>query len=96
MQNGCLCLVNNRGQRELSFVSGISIKYLTNASSIESVSASTKTGLFIGITSVELDSVSKSLLITNMITADLKQLLFFTSLEDSLLFEPVRKVIAFT
>jgi trk system potassium uptake protein len=55
----------------LSFVSGISIKYLTNASFIdaffESVSASTNTGLSIGITNVELDSVSKSILITNMI-----------------------------
>jgi trk system potassium uptake protein TrkH len=55
----------------LSFVSGISIKYLTNTSFIdaffESVSASTNTGLSIGITNVELDSVSKSILITNMI-----------------------------
>jgi trk system potassium uptake protein TrkH len=55
----------------LSFVSGISIKYLTNASFIdaffESVSASTNTGLSIGITNVELDSISKSILITNMI-----------------------------
>ena len=55
----------------LSLVSGISIKYLTNTSFIdaffESVSASTNTGLSIGITNVELDSVSKSLLITNMI-----------------------------
>ena len=55
----------------LSFVSGISIKYLTNSSFIdaffESVSASTNTGLSIGITNVELDSVSKSILITNMI-----------------------------
>jgi trk system potassium uptake protein len=55
----------------LSFVSGISIKYLTNTSFIdaffESVSASTNTGLSIGITNVELDCVSKSILITNMI-----------------------------
>src|SRR5215204_355450 len=55
----------------LSFVSGISIKYLANTSFIdaffESVSASTNTGLSIGITNVELDSVSKSILITNMI-----------------------------
>ncbi len=55
----------------LSLVSGISIKYLTNTSFIdaffESVSASTNTGLSIGITNVELDPVSKSLLITNMI-----------------------------
>jgi carotenoid cleavage dioxygenase-like enzyme len=44
---------------------------LTNTSFIdaffESVSASTNTGLSIGITNVELDSVSKSILITNMI-----------------------------
>jgi trk system potassium uptake protein TrkH len=33
----------------------------------ESVSASTNTGLSTGITNVELDSVSKSILITNMI-----------------------------
>jgi trk system potassium uptake protein len=55
----------------LSFVSGIAIKFLTNSSLIdalfESVSASTNTGLSIGITNVELDSVSKSILITNMI-----------------------------
>src|SRR5215204_427638 len=55
----------------LSFVSGLSIKYLTNTSFIdaffESVSASTNTGLSTGITNVELDSISKSILITNMI-----------------------------
>jgi trk system potassium uptake protein len=55
----------------LSFVSGIAIKYLTNTSFMdalfESVSASTNTGLSTGITNVELDSVSKSILITNMI-----------------------------
>jgi len=55
----------------LSFVSGISIKYLTNTSFInaffESVSASTNTGLSTGITNVELDSISKSILIINMI-----------------------------
>jgi trk system potassium uptake protein len=55
----------------LSFVSGILIKYLTNTSFIdaffESVSASTNTGLSTGITNVELDTISKSILITNMI-----------------------------
>jgi len=55
----------------LSFVSGISIKYLTNTCFIdaffESVSASTNTGLSTGITNVELDSISKSILIINMI-----------------------------
>jgi trk system potassium uptake protein len=55
----------------LSFISGISIKYLTNASFIdaffESVSASTNTGLSTGITNVGLDPISKSILITNMI-----------------------------
>jgi trk system potassium uptake protein TrkH len=55
----------------LSFVSGLSIKYLTNTSFIdaffESVSASTNTGLSTGITNVELDSISKSILIINMI-----------------------------
>ena len=55
----------------LSFISGIAIKYLTNSSFIdaffESVSASTNTGLSTGITNVELDSISKSILITNMI-----------------------------
>jgi trk system potassium uptake protein len=55
----------------LSFMSGISIKYLANTSFInaffESVSASTNTGLSIGITNVELDSLSKSILIINMI-----------------------------
>jgi trk system potassium uptake protein TrkH len=55
----------------LSFISGISIQYLTNASFIdaffESVSASTNTGLSTGITNVGLDPISKSILITNMI-----------------------------
>ena len=55
----------------LSFISGISIKYLTNSSFIdalfESVSAITNTGLSTGITSVGLDSISKSILILNMI-----------------------------
>jgi trk system potassium uptake protein len=55
----------------LSFTSGISIKYLTNSSFIdaifESVSAITNTGLSTGITNVGLDSISKSILILNMI-----------------------------
>lgn len=55
----------------LSLVSGILIGYQTKASFIdaffESVSASTNTGLSTGITNVELDSVSKSILIINMI-----------------------------
>jgi trk system potassium uptake protein TrkH len=55
----------------LPFVSGISIEYLANTSFIdaffESVSASTNTGLSIGLTNVELDSISKSILIINMI-----------------------------
>ena len=55
----------------LSLVSGISIKYLTNSSFIdalfESVSAITNTGLSTGITNVGLDSISKSILILNMI-----------------------------
>ena len=55
----------------LSFISGISIKYLTNSSFIdalfESVSAITNTGLSTGITTVGLDSISKSILILNMI-----------------------------
>jgi trk system potassium uptake protein TrkH len=55
----------------LSLVSGILIEYQTKASFIdaffESVSASTNTGLSTGITNVELDSVSKSILIMNMI-----------------------------
>ena len=55
----------------LSFISGISIKYLTNSSFIdalfESVSAITNTGLSTGITNVGLDSISKSILILNMI-----------------------------
>jgi Trk-type K+ transport system membrane component len=40
---------------------------VTKEAFFESVSASTNTGLSTGITNVELDSVSKSLLITNMI-----------------------------
>ena len=55
----------------LSFISGISIKYLTNSSFIdalfESVSAITNTGLSTGITNVGLDPISKSILILNMI-----------------------------
>jgi trk system potassium uptake protein len=55
----------------LSFISGMSIEYLTNTSFIdaffESVSASTNTGLSAGITNVGLDSISKSILITDMI-----------------------------
>ena len=55
----------------LSFISGIFIKYLTNSSFIdalfESVSAITNTGLSTGITTVGLDSISKSILILNMI-----------------------------
>jgi trk system potassium uptake protein len=55
----------------LSFISGISIKYLTNSSFIdalfESVSAITNTGLSTGITNVGLDSISKLILILNMI-----------------------------
>jgi trk system potassium uptake protein TrkH len=55
----------------LSFISGIFIKYLTNSSFIdalfESVSAITNTGLSTGITNVGLDSISKSILILNMI-----------------------------
>jgi trk system potassium uptake protein TrkH len=60
----------------LSFISGMFIGYLTNTSFIdasfidaffESVSAFTNTGLSIGITNVGLDSISKSILITNMI-----------------------------
>jgi trk system potassium uptake protein TrkH len=55
----------------LPFVSGISIKYLTDTSFIdaffESVSTSTNTGPSVGLTNVELDSISKSILIINMI-----------------------------
>jgi trk system potassium uptake protein TrkH len=55
----------------LSFISGISIIYLTNSSFIdalfESVSAITNTGLSTGITNVGLDSISKLILILNMI-----------------------------
>ena len=55
----------------LTFISGVSIKYLTNASFIdaffESVSAVTNTGLSVGITNVGLDPISKSILITDMI-----------------------------
>ena len=55
----------------LSLISGITIKYLTNSSFIdaifESVSAISNTGLSTGITNVGLDSISKSILILNMI-----------------------------
>src|SRR5215213_6371291 len=65
-------MINDHTSRKtIALPSIISIKYLTNSSFIdaffESVSASTNTGLSIGITNVELDSVSKSILITNMI-----------------------------
>jgi len=54
----------------LPFVSGISLNtWLTQVlyAFFESVSASTNTGLSIGLTNVELDSISKSILIINMI-----------------------------
>ncbi|CAN5223454.1 TrkH family potassium uptake protein [soil metagenome] len=55
----------------LSLISGITIKYLTNSSFIdaifESVSAISNTGLSTGITNVGLDSISKPILILNMI-----------------------------
>jgi trk system potassium uptake protein TrkH len=54
-----------------SVVTGFALSYLANAtledSFFESVSALTTTGLTTGITSVDLDLFSKSLLITNMI-----------------------------
>jgi trk system potassium uptake protein TrkH len=55
----------------VSFITGIALSYLAERNFIdslfESVSALTTTGLSTGITSLDLDSVSKTFLIINMI-----------------------------